>query len=598
MNTPSTKKDTLVDQYGDIPVPDPYRWLENQADPEVQAWIQEQNKYTDSMLKNSAYEVFSDELVKNFKVVGFSNPIPVRGWYFYTERQPDQDQAVLYVKEGLDGVPKALVNPNGVRKDNAITISYWYVSKSGRYVAYGLSEGGTEMSTLYIKDIATNKNILESIPNCRHSLAKWLPDDSGFFYTRNPRPGSVPQNEEHLHTKVYLHILGTDPDTDVCIFGKDRPKDDMISLSLSMDGRYLAIHASQKWTENEVYVYDYKDKTIVLTVTKIPAKFRVIFLKDKVLISTNYNANNGRILWSSLSELYKPIQEWKEFISEARCTIESISVTKSKILVEYLKNACSEILIFDHAGEKIGTIPLPPYSASGGISCNREEEEFFYSVTSFTFPKITYHYDPRSKEFSTYRKTDNAINPDDYVIQQEWYVSKDSTRIPMFIFHKKGLKLEGKNPTLLYGYGGFGNSEMPAFMRNWVPWLLRGGIFAIANIRGGGEFGETWHKQGIKEHKQNSFDDFIAAAEYLIAKKYTNNEHLGITGGSNGGLLVSAVAVQRPDLFKAVCSRVPLTDMVRFPKFGMAIRWVHEYGNPENQERITEYPYMEPVPQC
>jgi prolyl oligopeptidase len=241
---------------------------------------------------------------------------------------------------------------------------------------------------------------------------------------------------------------------------------------------------------------------------------------------------------------------------------------------------------FDHEGKETGKIPLLPYSSLDGIASRKDEEEFFYGVDSFVFPKIVYRYDPGTMQYSEYRKIDNPINPDDYEVKQEWYVSKDGTKVPMFIFHKKGLQMNGSNPTILYGYGGFANNETPSFMMNWVPWIRRGGIFAIANIRGGGEFGEQWHKDGIKENKQNSFDDFIAAGEYLISQKYTDKEHLGILGGSNGGLLVSAVGVERPDLFKAVCSRVPLTDMVRFPKFGIAVRWIHEYGNPEVAEDL------------
>ena len=229
---------------------------------------------------------------------------------------------------------------------------------------------------------------------------------------------------------------------------------------------------------------------------------------------------------------------------------------------------------------------MPKYSNLAGLSARREEEEFFYGVDSFIFPRIVYRYDPSSKSYSEFKKINNPINPDDYEVQQEWYISKDTTKVPMFIFHKKGIELNGNNPTILYGYGGFNSCETPSFMRNWVPWIQRGGIFAIANIRGGGEFGDAWHKAGIKEHKQNSFDDFIAGAEHLISRKYTNREHIGILGGSNGGLLVSAVGVQRPELFGAVCSRVPLTDMVRFPKFGIAIRWIHEYGNPEVKKEL------------
>lgn len=580
------KKQDIVDEINGIKVVDPYRWLENSDNDEVQEWIKLQNQLVDKILKNKNFELFSSELEKNFKVVNFSNPVPVNGKYFYTERQSDEDQAALYVKKGLDGVPVKLFDPNGKKDGNTVTIDYWDESRTGKYIAYGISEGGDEMATLYIKDTDTNEELSEKIIHCRYSSVRWLPDDSAFFYTRNPRPGSVPKNEEHLHTKVYFHVLGDDPDNDTLIFGEDRPKDDMIGIGLSPDGRFLSIQVSRTWTENEIYIYDRETKENKTLVSGLQSKFSIRFLRDKILLITNYQANNYRVLWSTYDELYKPLDEWKEFISEREFLLESLRVTKSKILVEYLINACSEVTIFDYEGKEIGKIPLPKYSSLAGISARREEEEFFYGVDSFIFPKILYRYDPTTSAYNEYRKTDNPINPDNFEVKQEWYISKDGTNIPMFIFHKKGLIRNGKTPTILYGYGGFNNNQTPSFMKNWVPWIERNGVFAIANIRGGGEFGDKWHKGGIKENKQNSFDDFIAAGEYLISQKYTNKEHLGILGGSNGGLLVSAVGIQRPDLFNAICSKVPLTDMVRFPKFGIAVRWIHEYGNPEVKEDL------------
>ncbi len=586
MDFSKIKKEKIVDEIQGIKVYDPYRWLENANDPEVKNWIKNENEYTDSVLKNNVFETFSNELTKNFKAANFSNPTFTNGRYFYMERKQDQDQFVLYMKNGFNGSPVTIFDPNGKREGNTVSIDYWNKSRSGKYVAYGISEGGNEMATIYIKDVDSNENLKEEIVHCRLAAITWLPDDSGFFYVRNPRPGTVPKNEEHLHSKVYFHKLGDNPDADELIFGEGRPKDDMIGLTISIDGRYLSIYASQTWTENDLYIYDTKTRETKDFIVGVKAKSSISFLADKVLLYTNYKANNGRILWTTFNDLYKPIDDWKEFIPERNVSLESYHVTKNQIIIEYLVNACSEVVIFDYQGKEAGKIPLPQYSSLAGMSTNREEEEFFYGVDSFTFPKILYYYDPKAKKYSINRKTDNPINPDDYEVKQEWCVSKDGTKVPVFIIHKKNVVLNGKNPTILYGYGGFGNNETPVFTRSWIPWMEREGIFAIANIRGGNEFGESWHKGGMKKHKQNSFDDFIAAAEYLVSKKYTNAGQLGILGGSNGGLLVSVVAIQRPDLFKAVCSRVPLTDMVRFPKFGIAIRWIHEYGNPEIKEEL------------
>lgn len=595
MQIPKTKKVNVVDDVSGITIADPYRWLENIDDTDVKSWIGAQNQYTDSFLRNDGQKKFSDELVKNFKVVNFSNPVPVKECYFYTERQPNEDQMVLYIKNGLNGNPVKLVDPNGKKKDNTVTIDYWFPGWSGRYVAYGLSEGGDEMATLYVMDVDKKENLQDKIVHCRYSSVQWLPDDSGFFYTRNPRPCTVPKNEEHLHFKVYFHKIGDNSDNDKLIFGEGRPKDDMINISLSMDGRYLAIHVSRSWTENEIYIYDRDKENIKPLITGISAKFSLKFLSNKAILYTNYKANNYRVLSAEMDRLFRNIDEWQEFFPERENLLESVAITADKILLEYLVNACSEIVTLDHFGKEAGKIPLPKYSSLAGISTRRTEKEFFYGLESFTFPKIVYRFNPEDQQYEKYKATDNPINPKDYVVKQEWYLSKDGTRIPIFIFHKNEVVYSEKNPTILYGYGGFALNETPMFMRSWVPWIERGGIFAVANIRGGGEFGEKWHKTGIKENKQNSFDDFISAAEYLISKNYTGTQYLGILGGSNGGLLVSAVAAQRPDLFKAVCSRVPLTDMVRFPKFGIAVRWIHEYGNPEiknDLEKIIKWsPY-------
>jgi len=580
------KKADIVDEIHGIKISDPYRLLENPDSIETKEWIKIHNDEVDSTLKDNAFDIFTEELVKTFKVVNFSAPIPVNGKYFYTERQPDEDQHVLYVKNSLEGEPIKLIDPNGKRNGNTVTIDYWKESSTGKYVAYGLSEGGDEMATLYIKNVETNKDLEDKIIHCRYSSLEWLPDDSGFFYTRNARPGTVPKNEEHLHTKVYFHKLGDKPENDQLIFGKDRPKDDMVNIKLSPDGRYLAIHPSQSWTQNDVYIYDRDTKEVKSLVVSIPANFQVRFLHDKVLIDTNYKSNNYRILWAPYEDFFKPILEWKEFIPERKYLLQSLFITKSKILVQYLINACSELIEFDHNGEEKGRINLPQYSSLTGFSGRLKEEEFFYGVNSFLFPKISYRYDPKTLNYSEYRRTDNPINKDEFEVKQEWYESKDKTKVPIFILYKKGMILDGQNPTVLYGYGGFGSNETPSFMRNWIPWLKRGGIFAIANIRGGGEFGESWHKDGIKEKKQNSFDDFARAGEYLISQKYTCKENLGILGGSNGGLLVSSVAIQNPTLCNAVVSKVPLTDMVRFHKFGIGTRWIHEYGNPEVKEEL------------
>jgi prolyl oligopeptidase len=581
MNFPKTRKKNVVEKIAGHKINDPYRWLENSDNKEVKNWIKEQNKYTESGLKSGVFKVFQKELAKDFEETTFSNPYLVKGKYFYSEKKPGENHAVYYFKKGLNGRPIKLIDPNGMNKNDTVSCDFHIPSRSGNHVAYGLSQGGNEMADLYIKNVNNGKNLPDKIINVGHTSLSWLPNDSGFFYTRYPRPNTVPKGEEHLHRKIYFHKLGNDAEKDELIFGKDRPKDDMIGISLSVDGHYLSIYVSHNWTENEIYVFDAVNKKIIPLITGVNAKFVLWFSENAAFILTNYKANNYRVVSMPIEKLFTPIKNWKEIIPENKYIIEGFGVSKDKLIVEYMKNVSSVIFTFNHSGKNKKEIPTPPYSSIAGISPNREEKEFFYGVQSFLFPKITYRYNPESKNYIKYRETKNPIKSADYEVKQEWYESKDKTRVPMFIINKREIVKNGKNPTILYGYGGFSVSETPCFSKGFIPWIKRGGIYAIANIRGGSEFGNKWHKDGIKENKQNSFDDFIAGAEYLISKKYTDKNHIGIMGGSNGGLLASAVATQRPKLFKAVCSMVPLTDMVRFPKFGMAMRWVNEYGDPK-----------------
>ncbi len=584
MQKPLSESKNTSYTIGSTTIPDTYLWLEDGKNDEVKKWVREQNEYTESIFRNNTQQVFSQELEKNFAFTSFSNPVPVCGKYFYTERKQNEDQMGLYVKEGLNTNPITIVNPN-INPEKTTTIDFWAPGWTGRYTAYGLSEKGDEMATLYIFDVQTKRNLEETIPRCRYSQIKWLPDDSGFFYTRNPLPNTVPKNEEHLHVRVFFHPLGSNPLKDELIFGENRPKDDMITLSISLDGKYLAIEVSQKWTENDIYIYEVESKNFIPLVTGISAKFSVQFSNDKLLIHTNYKANNYRILSLPFSDINKPIDEWSEFHAEKDHLLESFTISKEYILLTYLQNVCNNIQIIDFDGHFVGSIPVPEFSSVSGISARRTEREFFYGVESFVLPKTTYYYNPDSQTYSLYQTTESPIVPNDYVVKQEWCKSKDSTPIPLFLFHKKNLEPNMPHPTILYGYGGFNSSITPAFFRNWLPWIEHGGIFVIANIRGGGEFGSEWHTSAIgSKNKQNSFDDFIACAKYLIQKGYTDNLHLGINGGSNGGLLVSTVGLQKPDLFGAICARVPLTDMIRFPQFGIAKRWIHEYGDPEKDE--------------
>lgn len=586
MKKPQTKTENKYDKINGIKISDPYRWLEDAKSLETKKWIKQQNKYSLSKLQTKKFEMFSKELAKNYKTDFFSTFIPVNGKYFYQERKSKEDYAVVYIKKKLEGPPVKLIDLNKNKKANTFSLDYWNVSPLGNYLIYGISENGNEMATLYIKNVKTKENLKEVIPNCRYSRTSWLSDESGFYYTRNPRPKEVHEKEAHLYNKVYFHKIGDDPNEDELIFGKDRPKDDMLHINLSFDNKYLAIHVSQTWSENKVFVYNTETKETKLIIEKKSSKFELRFSKDKVFMFTNYKANNYRLLFTSVDNLYQPIDQWEIFVKEKKFLLNNFYISFDKILLSYLKDASYKMEEFDHKGKKIRNLPIPKYSSILGVSVRKNEKEFFVSITSFVFPRKMYYFNPKINSFVEFKKEFSPIEESDYVVKQKWFSSKDKTKVPMFIIHKKGLSKDKKNPTVFRGYGGFSSLETPFFLRAWVPWLERGGVFVLANIRGGGEFGEKWHKSGIKNKKQNTFDDFIAGAEYLIKNNYTNSEKLGITGGSNGGLLVSAVAMQKPDLFKAVTAIVPLIDMVRFYKFGIASRWIHEYGNPEVEEDL------------
>ena len=501
-----TKREAIVDEIEGVRVADPYRWLEDSQAPDVREWIAHCNEQVDGALKGDAFRRFSDELAKNFKFVQYSNPLPVQGTYFYTERQPDEDQAVLYMKKGLDGAPVKLVDPNGKREGNTITIDYWMPSQSGRYLAYGISEGGDEMATLYVQDTETVQNLSEKIVHCRYSSIRWLPDDSAFFYTRNPRPGTVPKNEEHLHTKVYLHVLGTDPDADALIFGADRPKDDMTNIGISPDGRYVSIFVSRTWTENDVYIYDRESDKVQPLIVGVPSIFSLVFLQDKLLLKTNYKANNHRVLWATYEEMHKPLDAWEEFIPEREFVLESLRVTKSKILAEYLVNACSEVRTFDYEGNATGNIPLPEYSSLAGIASRKEEEEFFYGVESFVFPKMYYRYDPVADAYVAYRKTDNPIRSEGIAHLIEHLIFKGTTKLSECDINMITHKLSGyTNAFTSYDYTGY-LFDLPS--QQWQPALT---IFAdcMSNATFKKDFLDSELQAVIQELKMYK-DDYVS----------------------------------------------------------------------------------------
>jgi len=584
---PNSPQRPIIETIHGEEVIDNYRWLEDDENSEVKTWVDSQNELTSKLLtENTNVGYFKKKLTEAFDVVDIGVPVKYGNRYFWHERQSNENQRVLYFKEGIKGKPQCLIDPNKLSEDGITTLDYTYISKDAKLIAYGLSEAGSEMSTLYVLDVDTGKNLADIIPYARYSSIAWLPDSSGFFYTRNPKPGAVPKDEEHLHQKLYLHMLGEDPSKDKMIFGKNRPKDDMIGLSLSVDGRSLAIRVAQNWNRNDVFLFDTKTEELKPVMEGLDAQFGFRLVGDDMVMKTNYGADNYRIVRAPLVNLPENINDWEVLIAESEYVIDGFSVTKDKLLVFYIVDATDSVKIYDHKGEEVGELPLPDYGSIAGITARQEEEEFFFGVTTFVSPKTIYRYEPSSDEYATYQETETKYEPSDFVVKREWTKSKDGTDIPAFIIHKQTIKQTGNNPTVLYGYGCHGISQFPSYLKGWMPWLEAGGIFSLAIIRGGGEYGEKWHRDGSMDKKQNTFDDFIAAAEYLIDVKYTDPEHLGIQGGSNGGLMVGAVMTQRPKLMKAVICQVPVLDMARFHKFLIAGRWVHEFGDPEKPDEF------------
>jgi prolyl oligopeptidase len=588
MKYPSTPVKKHVETIHGHRIIDNYRWLERNTSSNVKKWIDAQNKLVDQVVPRKLQVNFEKELKQNYNFLSMGTPHYCNGQYFGMERRPGQERGVLYVWSGLNGKRRILINPNKLSQQtkHIVSLDYWVISPKGNYVAYGVSEDGKELAVLKVMEVKTGQIIEIIAKNASWASITWMPDETGFYYTKHPDRGSVAANELRYYQKAYYHKLGTKPSSDKEIFGGGRPKEEGYGLELSNDGRWLAISATQDWERNDLYMYDSKSGKLTNLIVGYQAQFEITFTNERVLLYTNYKAPNYRVLSASLDNFILPPDKWGKFIPERKNKLSGYAITKDQLLAIYLINATAQGIRFDLNGKETGKLTLPKHASLSYICARREETEFFYDYQSFTTPGIINHYNPATRIISVYYRNRSTINESDYLIKQEWFKSKDGTQVPMFIVHHKGLRLNGKNPTILYGYGGFEMSNLPFFLRHLTPWLSRGGVYAIANIRGGGEFGKTWHTGGIKKYKQKSYDDFIAAAQYLITKKYTNNKKIGILGASNGGLLVSAVAVQTPELFKAVVSQVPLTDMVRFPKFLIASRWKSEYGDPDNPEDL------------
>jgi len=585
---PKVKVEVVEDTIHGHKIADPYRWLEKADSPDTQAYVREELAYSRSLLDPlPGREQIQKRLLEMAAIGTIGTPQPAGPYYFYTRREGTQNQPVLLVRTGVKGKDRVLVDVNTMSTDGTTALDWWFPSEDGKYVAYGISANGSENSTLHIVETASAKTLNDTIDRTRFASLAWKKDNSGFFYSRHPKQGDVPQGEEVYHAKIFYHAMGTDPAKDLLIFGEGRNAQDIPVVALADDNdRWLLITVYEGWAKSELYLKDLTTDAAPLELTTGKEfLYTAEILRDKIYILSNQDASRYRVF---LAEVASPKREsWKEIIPQGDAVLQGLSIFDGKLFANYEKNATSQLRLFNLEGTPLREISLPTLGSVSGTGGRWDRKEVFFGFTSFTVPPSIYHCDPANGEISLWDKVNAPIDPDKYEVKQLWYSSKDGTKVPMFVFHKKGLKLDGENPTLLTGYGGFNISMTPAFVGGRFIWLDHGGVFAVANLRGGAEFGEDWHRAGMLDKKQNVFDDFIAASEFLIAQKYTDKNHLAIQGGSNGGLLMGAVLTQRPDLYRAVVCQVPLLDMLRYQNFQIAKLWIPEYGSAENPEQFN-----------
>ncbi|MCC5645068.1 prolyl oligopeptidase family serine peptidase [Nostoc sp. CHAB 5824] len=587
---PSSHKSNQVDNYHGTLVADPYRWLEDPDSEETRAWIEAQNQVTFSYLSEiPTREKIKQRLTKLWDYEKYGIPFKEGERYFYFKNDGLQNQSVLYTLKTLDDQPKVLLDPNKLSEDGTVALSGLSISEDGKLLAYGLSASGSDWQEWKVRDVEIGEDLQDHLKWIKFSGASWTHDNQGFFYSRYDEPNEKTQLEDvNYYQKLYYHQLGKPQSEDVLIYHRPDQKEWGFSGGVTEDGHYLIISI---WlgTDSKNLVFS-KDLTepnaeVVELINQFEADYSFIDNDDSVFyFRTDLNAPRGRVIAIDTKNPAK--ENWREIISQSAETLESVGILNNQFVADYLKDAHSQIKIFDLKSAFIREVELPGLGSAGGFGGKRNDTETFYSFTSFTTPGTIYRYDMITGKSTIFRQPEVDFNPDDYETKQVFYHSKDGTRVPMFITHKKGIKLDGNNPTYLYAYGGFNASMTPGFSVSLLVWMEIGGVYAMPNIRGGGEYGEEWHQAGMKDKKQNVFDDFISAAEWLIANKYTKTDKLAIAGGSNGGLLVGACMAQRPDLFGAALPAVGVMDMLRFHKFTIGWAWTSEYGSPDNPEEF------------
>ena len=582
---PTTMKSDQKDDYHGTTVADPYRWLEDDNSQETKDWVTEQNKVTSAYFDKISYiGALTDRLNALYNYPKYSSPFRNGEYYYYYYNTGLQNQSLLYRTKGPKGKPELVIDPNNLSADGTTKLAGFSLSKNGRYAAVYLSQGGSDWSTGKVMDMTSLKYLKDSLSWIKVSGASWQGD--GFYYSRYPAPeGSTLASINENH-KVYFHKVGQSQDKDKLIF-EDASMPQAFNFGYTTEDEFYTILSRSdrgKGLDGNSLFYMKKGGTawtpIVEKITDIDYSI-VDNTGADFVIMTNEDAPNKKVLSYNTTT-----KKWKTIIPEAKEPLQFVSAAGGKLFVGYMKDVCSKVYVYDYNGKLENEIELPGLGNVGGFGGERKDKTTFYTYTSFTSPSTIYEYDIMTKKSKVYRKSEIDFKADNYVTKQVFYPSKDGTKIPMFIVMKKGTQMNGKNPTLLYGYGGFNISLNPGFNPLLIPFLEQGGVYAQANLRGGGEYGEAWHEQGMKLKKQNVFDDFIAAGEYLKSEKYCDTEHLALRGGSNGGTLVGAVINQRPDLAKVAIPQVGVMDMLRFQKFTIGFNWVADYGSSDNGEEF------------
>ena len=594
---PAARRSDVVDDYHGTRVPDPYRWLEDPDSPESQAWIEAENRLTSAYLGAIPERAaIRERLTKLWNYPKYGAPFRKAHRYFFFKNDGLQNQSVLYKQTSLAASPETLLDPNLLSEDGTVALSTLAVSEDGRLLAYGTSASGSDWEEFRVRDVATARDLPDHLKWIKFSGASWTKDGAGFFYSRYPEPADKALTDVNRFQRLYYHRLGADQAQDVLIYERPDQPDWGMNAEVTDDGRYALL---QVWLgtdrRNRVYYLDLKDAKhpqvageVVRLLDDFDASYAFVGNDGPVFyFHTDLDAPRKRVL---AIDIRRPARSnWREIIPQGPDVLEAVHIIHDTFVALYMHDAASRLRLLALDGRPVKDLELPTLGSVGAISGERKDDEVFYAFTSFLYPTTIFRYDFKTGATSVFKAPTIDFDPSGYETKQVFYSSKDGTRVPMFITYKKGLPLDGSNPTYLYGYGGFNISLTPSFSVAMLPWLEMGGVYAVPNLRGGGEYGEEWHQAGMLDKKQNVFDDFIAAAEYLIAQRYTSTPKLAIAGGSNGGLLVGAVMTQRPELFGAALPAVGVMDMLRFHKFTIGWAWVTDYGSADS---AAQFPYL------